>query len=237
MISELERVLGLGEGELLQFTDLVAASGVTDADDDVSNATVKEWVRQVRTDWDMPRDDAFTVDLNLLRVTVHDPQTRSYSIEQVVRCELTGARRVPLLLRRPGGSDGGPLPDLRAVSGCTVGRVSRDLLAGLPIGAVELLMPRPLEVGESWRFEVETKWVYSCSDAFQIMTSSPRVRLSILQVIFDWDPAIISVGRGRMVHVEFVETSGETTSPLGSRSATVDIQGTEYNAAKILWGG
>lgn len=240
VIRELERLLHLPEGELLGRTTLAAdvPSGSRPPDLNPTGSVLRAWAEEIRTDWDLPDESAFTPELLLTRVSVSDRSWRRYEFEHHLRCLLDGADRHLLVLGRAPFSQDLDVPPLEAVSGCEIGRTAQAGEAGSAL-AVELLLPRPMRHGELWRVRVRTTTAeHSPSDRLLVL-SRPGA-LTIGQVVFEGQlPDVACRLAGRVEEGRVVLESGRDYLPVTGDSLTATLSPEETGRATELrwaWG-
>lgn len=221
VVTELEHVLGLPTGELLRHTELARRTDPAPPHLHPPTSPLGRWIAQVRDDWQLPGAEAFSRDLALARVTVARRVWRTYGYEHQLRCEQAGADRLLLSATRHLFSVGLAVPELRAVAGCELGRARTGDVDGLGVKAIEVLLPRPLTLGESWRIAVQSTEPEESDSHRHLVHAAPAVGLTIGQVVFaDETPRQVRRTLGR---VEDGQSRAEEPGPweqVAGRSVT-----------------
>ncbi|SJN30780.1 hypothetical protein [Luteococcus japonicus] len=151
-LEELERVLHVGAGQLtgalpsdaLQRWDVVKAAGVDEQGKALLDAMGLTLRGQLHNEF-----------LHDVVVSAVDG-TQVETTTQLLRAAVDGLDRVPMAFRMNFLED--PPPLITAVAGCELGRVVQLDDEGLQVG--ELLLPRPLAVGERCLLEYRLDWEY-----------------------------------------------------------------------------
>lgn len=237
VILELERLLDLPEGELLGRTTLPGEvpSGSRPPDLNPTGSALRDWAEEIRADWDLPDEFAFTPELLLTRVTVGDRTWRRYELEHHLRCLLDGADRHLVVLGRAPFSQDLDVPPLEAVSGCEIGRTAQAGEAGSAL-AVEMLLPRPMRHGELWRVAVRTTTAEQSPSDRLLVLSRPGA-LTVGQVVFDGQlPEVACRFTGRVEEGRVVQESGQDCMPLTGDSLTATLSPEEAGrAVELRW--
>lgn len=184
VVAELERVLGLAEGELQALAGYAVAPGDPPAPQLHPPASpVRRWVEEVRSGWGHPSPDGLERELVVARVTMTARRRRRYTYQYDLRATVEGVDRLVITVRRQTFSATLPVPGLTAVSGCTIGRVATRDVGGVT-RVVEVLLPYPLARGQAWRLELATEGEEDNDTDRHEVQAVPGVGLTVAQVVF-----------------------------------------------------
>ncbi|MEL4503791.1 hypothetical protein AAEX63_02670 [Luteococcus sp. H138] len=150
-VAELEKILNLAVGQL---SGALPAGALTWWDG-VRQAAVPDQAEALMETMGMSLQGRHSVEY--LRDGIQVPADRLWQFEtteQVLRAEVDGLDRVPVVFRMNFLEE--PPPLIEPIAGCELGRVVQLDDEGLLAG--ELLLPRPLQVGELHMLEYRLVW-------------------------------------------------------------------------------
>lgn len=235
VLTELEHVLGRATGDLLRHTPL-ARPTPPEPDLHPPDSPLRRWAAEVREEWDLPHEAAFTRELVLARVTIDRRVWRTYGYEHQLRSALHGADRQLLVLRRQSFSADLPVPELIAMAGCEIGRFASVEIDGSEVRAVEVVLPRPLARGESWRFTVQSAQPEESASHRHLVHAAPGVGLTIGQVVFaEETPAQVRRTFGTVVAGQIEEDEPGPWESLPGRSFTGVLAGEVGRTVALDW--
>lgn len=238
VIRELERLLELDAGALLGPSGLVPSEpeAPDPADLEPPTGAYRRWLAEVREDWGMPPEDAFTYDLILSRVRIRAKHLRTYDLDQQLRCRLDGADRYLLGLRRQPFSADLTVPDVEVVAGGQLGRTVRGVTE-VPASATEVILPRALRPGEVWHVEVRTTTPEHSPSDRHLVALRPDTSMAVAQVVFEDDlPREVCRQGGRFAHGRLVPDGDPQCGPLEGRSVTVVLGPEDVGrAVELSW--